>query len=98
MARIRINYDNLEQNTSSLKNSIESYEELNTRLNNLIEQIRSTWSGKAADSYVEMMRGYQRQARSMIDVLESFMKYANKADNDFAAIDAQCAQKIRNSF
>lgn len=98
MGVIKIMYDGLDKQVSSMGQQIQSYESLNTRANNLKQQIASSWEGKAAAAYAEKLDEYIREAKKMTSILEAFRGYANNSSARFKQLDHNCAMKIRNSF
>lgn len=98
MAHIKIDFDGLNQQASTIGSITQSYESLNGRMKSLTEQISSGWEGEASKSYVEMMQKYIDQSGKMVNILETFKNYAVSATNDFAEVDQACASLIRNAF
>lgn len=98
MAHIKINFDGLAQQASTMSNLTQSYEALNTRMNNLTQRISAQWQGEASRAYVEMMQKYCQQAGKMVGILQAFRSYASNASTDFSDVDNTCAGMIRNSF
>ena len=98
MAIIKVNFDGLEQQAGNIANQIQSYEALNTRATNMINQISSSWQGEAATAYIEKINLYLTEARKMVGVLEAFKRYANSSSAEFRELDQACANDIRNSF
>lgn len=98
MAHIRIDYDGLMQQVSSLNSQIEQYQTLGGRVNSLLAQMQSSWEGNACNSYISMMHGYMQKAEKMTAVLSAFKSYAEGAANDFTQTDRQCAEIIKSAF
>lgn len=98
MALIKVNFDGLDQQVGAIANQIQSYEALNTRTTNMINQISATWQGEAATAYIEKLNSYLAEARKMVGVLEAFKGYANISSTEFRELDQNCANDIRNSF
>ena len=98
MAKITVDVEALRSNKSVLDTRIQEIEQYNGELKTLIEQIKSGWSGKSADSYYTMMWMYTKHAEEMKHVLEQFRDYVNTAANKFETMDQNAATRIRNSF
>ena len=98
MAAIKINYDGLSTQISSLTTIISSYETLTTRMTTLIQKINDGWEGEASQAYAEMMQKYLSQTQTMQEIISSFKDYADAAKTDFETVDEQCAAMIRNAF
>lgn len=98
MAHIKLDFDALMQQASTLGGLGQNYETLNQRMHTLTEQISSGWEGEASRAYVEMMQKYTKQAEKMTGIIGAFRGYASKATNDFETLDRECAASIRNSF
>ena len=98
MAHIKIDYDGLMQQASTLGNQISQYEALGSRVNGLIGQMQASWKGESCNAFTETMQDYMREASKMVGVLQAFKSYAEQATKDFSDVDQQCAVMIRNSF
>ena len=98
MAHIKMDFDGLLQQSSTLGQLGQNYEGLNSRMRSLTEQISEGWEGEASRAYVEMMQKYIQQAGKMTGILQAFRGYANQATTDFQELDRTCAAAIRNSF
>lgn len=98
MSHIKIDFDGLAQQASSLNRYIQTYESLNARMKNLTQQISAGWQGEASRAFLEMMQKYSKEASKMIEVLSAFRGYATSTSMDFEEVDKSCAVMIRNSF
>ncbi len=98
MAHIKIDYDGLAQQASTINSISESYEALNTRLKTLEQKIASGWEGEASKAYAEMMQKYILQSTKMKGVIDEFKSYGILVSNDFQEVDKTCATWIQNSF
>lgn len=98
MANIKIVYDGLEQQVSTLANLIQTYEGLNARALSLQERVASSWQGEAAKAYINKLTSYINEANKMTSVIEAFKGYANNSSVKFKELDQSCAIRIRNSF
>lgn len=98
MAKIKIDYDGISQQESSLNSVLSEFESLNSRLKNLSTTISDNWEGEAATAYAEMMAKYYVQANKMANVFESFKKYMNDVMNRYSSVDKECSNLINNSF
>ena len=98
MARIKIDFDNLQGQISSMASNIQQLEALNAKMRSLSEEISSTWEGNAAREFVDMMQSYMTQGANMHTLLETFRNYAGNVTSDFDAVDQECANAINNSF
>ncbi len=98
MALIKIIYDGLDQQATTIGNLIDQYNSLNARATNMRNQIASTWQGQAANAYSEKLGAYISEANKMVDVLEAFKSYANNSSVRFRELDHNCGSAIRNSF
>lgn len=94
MARIKFNFDGLNDDKREIKARIDDLRGMNDRLNDLIESIGSSWKGRAARRYIEKMRSYKSQSENMITVLSEFEKYIDKAESVFEQKDKEWAGKI----
>lgn len=98
MAHIRIDYDGLAQQASTISSISESYEALNTRLKALEQKIDSGWEGEASKAYSEMMKKYILQSEKMKGIIDEFKSYGTMVSNDFQEVDKTCATWIRDAF
>ena len=94
MARIKFNFDGLNGDKREISARISDLKGMNDRLNRLIENIGTTWKGRAARRYLEKMRSYKTQSENMITVLTEFEKYIDKAESVFEQKDREWANKI----
>lgn len=98
MAHIRIDYDGLAQQVSSLNSQIEQYETLGSRVRTLTGQMQSSWEGNACNQYISMMQNYMNQSEKITGILREFKGYAERASAEFRQTDHTCAQAIRSTF
>lgn len=98
MAKIRIDENSLRQNSHALNTRISDLQNLNSRLEELINRIDGSWEGQASESYIATMRKYSEQAKKMINVLNEYKKYIDTAINNFSNVDRNAASRIRGSF
>lgn len=98
MARIKIDYDGLAQQSAALKNYASTYESLCTRMKNMSEQVSSTWEGAAATSFSNLMQQYLQQGSAITEIIQTIQGYADTTSNSFQSVDQECANLIRNSF
>lgn len=98
MAKIKIDPEILRSSSTAINTKINELEGYNGKLKNIIEEIHTTWSGKASEKYYSLMLDYQKKAQTMVSVLLAFKKYSDSAVNKFETLDKESANKIRNSF
>lgn len=98
MAKIKVDIDALTANSSVLNSKIIELQRLNSRLEDLINRIDSSWEGQASLTYINTMRTHATKAKKMVDVLTEFKKYVDSAVTKFSNVDKNAAAKIRNSF
>ncbi len=98
MALIEVNLEALESNSNQLKTKIDELQALNTRLENLIGRMESSWEGDASVTYINIMRSHMEKARKMMAVLQEYKNYVDKAKNEFTSVDSNSASRIRGSF
>lgn len=98
MARIKIDYDGLAQQSAALKNHAAAYESLCSRMKNMSDQISSTWEGGAADAFAQLMEQYRQQGKAITEIIQTIQGYADTTSNSFQSVDQECANLIRNSF
>jgi WXG100 family type VII secretion target len=98
MAKIRIDYDGLAQQSSALKSYATTYESLCTRMKNMSEQIATTWDGAAADAFAQLMEQYRQQGTAITEIIQTIQGYADTTSSSFQTVDQESANLIRNSF
>ena len=98
MARIRIDYDGLAQQSASLKNHASTYENLCIRMKNMSDQISSSWEGEAAAAFAQLMEQYRQKGKVITEIIQTIQGYADSTSNSFQTVDQECANLIRNSF
>lgn len=98
MSRIRINYADLEQQSSVMKKNIQTYESLIRRSNSIISEVGSSWSGEASKSFVNLNTNYITNANKMVGLLQQFIKISMDVAIKFIKVDSSCAKTIKNSF
>ena len=98
MARIKIDPETLSASSKKIAAQISELEAYNGKLNTLLEEIHTKWTGQASNKYYNLMLSYKKKAEHMVNVLIAFKKYADTAVNHFESLDQECANRIRNSF
>lgn len=98
MAKIRVDVESLRGNSAQLNARITELQNLNARLENLINRIETSWEGQSSVTYISIMRGYANKASKMVIVLTEYKKYVDGAIEKFSSVDKSSANKIRNSF
>lgn len=98
MAKIRIDIDALKSNATSLEARIVELQDLNTRLENLIARIQGSWEGQSSVIYIAKITAQAAKTKKMVDVLQEYKKYVEKAISNFSTVDNNSANKIRGSF
>ena len=98
MALIKIFYDGLDKQSSLIKSYTQELSSLITQTQTLTGQIGETWKGNAAVSYNTMLQTYIKEAQKMIEILQTFGKFADGTTQQFRQIDHDCATRIRSSF
>lgn len=98
MARIRIDYDGLAQQSAALKNYTSTYENLCTRMKNMSDQISTGWEGEAANAFAQLMEQYRQQGSVITEIIQTIQGYADATSSSFQSVDQECANLIRNSF
>lgn len=98
MARIKADIDALMGNSSVLNSKIAELQSLNSRLEELINRIDSSWEGQASMTYINTMRTHAAKAKKMVAVLTEYKKYVDSAISKFSNVDKDAAAKIRRSF
>lgn len=98
MSRIRINYADLEQQSSVMQRNIQTYESLINRSKSIISEVGSSWSGKASEAFVGLNTEYITNANKMVGLLQQFIKITIDVSNKFKNVDSSSAKAIRNSF
>ena len=98
MSRIRINYVDLEKQSSVLRRNIQTYESLINRSKSIITEVGSSWSGKASEAFVGLNTEYITNANKMVGLLQQFIKITLDVSNRFKNVDSSCAKSIKNSY
>lgn len=98
MAKIKVDIEALTSNSSALNSRIAELQNLNSRLEDLINRIDSSWEGQASLTYISTMRNHASKAKKMVDVLTEYKKYVDSAISKFSNVDKNAAAKIRGSF
>ncbi len=98
MARIKIDPEILRSASSKIANQSEALTGFNTKLNGLLEEIHTTWTGPSSNQYYNLMLSYKKRADHMVNILHAFKKYSDTAVNKFESLDKECANRIRGSF
>ena len=98
MAKIKIDYDGLNQESGNLTSRISDYNAMMTKLRNLTEQISQGWKGDSGTSYVGKMNDYYNEGNKLIDVLNLFNNNIKDVTATFSQTDSECAASIMNSF
>lgn len=91
---IKIKVDELKKNAVAINAKINELNDLNKRLNDLIERINSSWLGNAAELYVNLMRGHLERIKKMINVLTEYKKYVDNCVNEFSELDQNSANSL----
>lgn len=95
MAVIKANVAALRQNANTIQKDISELNRLNAALNQLLANIESTWDGKASEQYIASMVKHKKKAEQMINVLQEFMNYIEKAARKLETMDKEGASKIK---
>ncbi len=98
MAKIKVAITSLRENEKSLEKQLAALEQLNGRLESLLNQIESSWEGDSSAAYIQLMRRYGKQAAAMTQVLTEFKSYVKNAADTFERRDEQAAARINGSF
>lgn len=98
MANIRIDTDGLASGSKTLEMRLADYRGCLSQLDSIIAQISETWEGQASVAYITKITVQKNQFERMIEVLEEFIKYTNKANYEFSSLDESAAERIRASF
>lgn len=98
MANIKINFDGLDQNASALNTKLANYNDLLNRMTQMRQRIKSTWEGKSAESWDNIMEQYIAKSNKYIDVINGFLDYTKNVSSNFSQLDSECANIINNSF
>ena len=98
MAKIKVNVEGLQDNYKALDLRAADMQALIAKLTAILTRISSSWEGDASKAYIDMMTGYRRRAEDILKVIRSHRDYIGKAATGFSAVDARCADVIRNSF
>ncbi len=69
MANIKINFDGLDQNASALNTKLANYNDLLNRMTQMRQRIKSTWEGKSAEAWDNIMEQYIAKSNRYIDVI-----------------------------
>lgn len=97
MAKIKVNVDTLRDNANQVTRQIQALESLNSRLDQLLNQIEGSWTGNASEQYLATMRQHKQKTQTMVKVLETFRDYMQRAAARFEGVDHDGATRIRNS-
>ena len=97
MAKIKVNVDTLRDNANQVTRQIQALESLNSRLDQLLNQIEGSWTGNACEQYLATMRQHKQKTQAMVKVLETFRDYMQRAAARFEGVDHDGATRIRNS-
>ena len=98
MALIKINDAALQTNSNNLSDRISELQEMNSRLENLINRIEASWDGKSCDAYIAIMRNYSAKSQNLIEVMTEYKNYVDSAIHKFSYLDSNSASRIRRSF
>ena len=66
MAKIKVNVDTLRDNANQVTRQIQALESLNSRLDQLLNQIEGSWTGNASEQYLETMRQHKQDRKSVV--------------------------------
>ena len=98
MAKIKIDADGLKANAAALDTRISDLQNLITKLEELINRIQGSWEGQASVMYIAKLLAQSAKAKKMVEVLQEYKKYVEKALSKFTELDSGSANKIKNSF
>ena len=98
MAKIYMDIESLTKNASNLAARAATLTDLKARLDALIERIAASWEGEASAAYIQKMREYSKKVIEMIELVEEYKKYVDRAAEDFSKHDTDSASRIRGSF
>lgn len=98
MAKIRIDTAALDCGAKALDIRISDYRNCLSQLDGIISQITDTWEGQASQAYIAKMLVERQNFEKIIEILQEFINYANRANYDFGNLDDASAQRIRASF
>ena len=66
MAKIKVNVDTLRDNANQVTRQIQALESLNSRLDQLLNQIEGSWTGNASEQYLATMRQHKQKTLDII--------------------------------
>lgn len=98
MAKIKIDADGLKANAAALDTRISDLQNLITKLEDLIARIQGSWEGQASIMYIAKLLAQSAKAKKMVEVLQEYKKYVEKALSKFTELDSGSANKINSSF
>lgn len=98
MANIKINFDGLDKNVSALNSKLSTYNELLGKMTQMRQTVSSSWEGKAAESWNNIMEQYIAKSNRYVDVISGFIQYVKSVSSEFSQLDSECANNINNSF
>lgn len=98
MARIKINYAELQKQSSRMANNIQTYQSLINRTKSINSEIGSSWTGDASIEFVNLINRYIDNANKMVDLLNQFIKISTDVSKKFKNVDSSSAKQIKDSF
>ena len=96
--RTRVEIDALRNYAQTIEGRIQEYEALNARMASMKDSVLASWQGEASEAFGEMMTTYVVYAEKLVEILNEFKSYAQKAADLYDSADTECAAKIRSSF
>ena len=96
--RTRVEIDALRNYAQTIEGRIQEYEALNARMAAMKDSVLASWQGEASETFGEMMTTYVVDAEKLVEILNEFKSYAQKAADLYDSADTECAAKIRSSF
>ena len=96
--RTRVEIDALRNYAQTIEGRIQEYEALNARMAAMKDSVLASWQGEASEAFGEMMTTYVVDAEKLVEILNEFKSYAQKAADLYDSADTECAAKIRSSF
>ena len=98
MARIKVNIEGLRNNRSDIQKQLAELQQLNSKLEGMINTIDASWEGQASKAYRNMMMNYLKKARNQEQILQEVMRYIQSAINKFETTDKKSSTRIRGAF
>lgn len=98
MAVIKLDDNALKTRSAELSARIAELQNLNARLESLINRIDASWEGQSSIAYITTMRGYAERANKMVEVLTEYKKYVDTVLERIPSHDNISSNRIRGSF